>query len=55
MKCVLSKKVANEAFEEATSIDNKFAVQNGTVQAALDKAKNKLHETSVELGKEFAP
>lgn len=55
MKCVLSKKVANEAFEEATSIDNEFAVQNGTVQAALDKAKNKLHETSVELGKEFAP
>ncbi len=49
------QEVANQAFEEATSIDNEFAVQNGTVQASLEKAKKELHETSVELGKVFEP
>ncbi len=49
------QEVANQAFEEAISIDNEFAVQNGTVQASLEKAKKKLHETSIELGKSFEP
>lgn len=49
------QEVANQAFEEATSIDNEFAVHNGTVQASLEKAKKELHETSVELGKVFEP
>ena len=47
--------VANEAFEDATSIDAEFAVQNNTVQAGLDKAKNRVHELAVELGEKLQP
>ncbi len=47
--------VANEAFAEATSIDEEFAVQNNTVQAGLDKAKNRVHELAVELGEKLQP
>lgn len=49
------QEVANEAFEEATSIDTEFAVQNNTVQAGLDKAKNRVHELAVELGEKLQP
>lgn len=47
--------VANEAFEEATSIDKEYAIQNNTVQAGLDKAKNSVHELAVELGEKLQP
>ena len=47
--------VANEAFEEAVSIDKEFEVQNNTVQAGLDKAKNRVHELAVELGEKLQP
>lgn len=47
--------VANEAFKEATSIDKEFEVQNNTVQAQLDKAKNRVHELAVELGERLQP
>ena len=47
--------VANEAFAEATSIDKEFEVQNNTVQAQLDKAKNRVHELAVELGEKLQP
>lgn len=47
--------VANQAFEEATSIDKEFNVQNNTVQAGLDKAKNRVHELAVELGEKLQP
>ena len=46
---------ANKAFEEGTSIDREFNVQNNTVAAGLDKAKNRFHEMAVELGKKLAP
>lgn len=46
---------ANIAFAEATSIDNEFNVQNNTVQAGLDKAKNKINELAVELGQKLMP
>lgn len=49
------QEVANVAFEEATSIDTEFAVQNNTVQAGLDKAKNRVHELAVELGEKLQP
>lgn len=49
------QEAANEAFEEATSIDTEFAVQNNTVQAGLDKAKNRVHELAVELGEKLQP
>ncbi len=47
--------VANEAFAEATSIDKEFEVQNNTVQAQFDKAKNRVHELAVELGEKLQP
>lgn len=46
---------ANKAFAEATSIDNEFNVQNETVQASLEKAKNRMPELSVELGEKLQP
>lgn len=52
---VAQQNAANEAFAQATSIDTEFEVQNNTVQAGLDKAKNHLHEISVELGEKLIP
>lgn len=49
------QEAANLAFEEGTSIDKEFAVQNGTVQAALEKCKNHAHELQVELGERIQP
>ena len=46
---------ANVAFEEGTSINREFDVQNNTVAAGLDKAKNGFHEMAVELGEKLAP
>ena len=46
---------AKTAFESATSVGEEFSVQNSTVQAELDKAKNNLHELAVALGEELAP
>ncbi len=47
--------VANEAFEEATSIDKEFDVQNNTVMAGLEKAKKRVNEIAVELGEKLQP
>lgn len=47
--------VANRAFEEGTSIQKEFNVQNNTVQAGLDKAKKKFQEMVIELGQKLAP
>lgn len=47
--------LANKAYREAVSINNEYAVQNNTVQAQLDKAKNDLHELSAELGEKLMP
>lgn len=47
--------IANNAFNEATSITNEFNVQNNTVQAGLDKAKKRFHDISVALGEELMP
>ncbi len=49
------QKAANVAFAEGTSIDKEFAVQNETVQAALDKCKNRANELRVELGERLYP
>lgn len=40
---------ASQAFAEGTSIVNEFGVQNNTVQAGLDKAKNRFAEVLVVL------
>ena len=49
------QEVANQAFAEATSINKEFEVQNNTVQAGLDKAKNRVHELAVQLGEKLQP
>lgn len=47
--------LANDAYRDATSIINEFNVQNNTVQAQLDKAKNKFNDLRVELGEKLLP
>ena len=47
--------VANEAFEEAVSIDKEFDVQNNTVMAGLEKARKRVNEIAVELGEKLQP
>lgn len=49
------QRAANEAFEEAISIDKEFEVQNTTVQAGYDKSKKALKEITIQLGEKLAP
>ena len=49
------QEVANIAFEEASSIDKEFDVQNNTVMAGLEKAKKRVNELAVELGEKLQP
>ena len=46
---------ASEAFAEGTSIIKENAVQNSTVQAQLEKAKNDFAEIRVQLGEKLLP
>ncbi|MBR4041010.1 MAG: phage tail tape measure protein [Bacteroidaceae bacterium] len=49
------QKLANEAYREGTSILAEFEVQNGTVQAGLDKAKKHFAEIGIKLGEQLLP
>ena len=49
------QKLANEAYREGTSILAEFEVQNGTVQAGLDKAKKNFAEIGIKLGEQLLP
>lgn len=49
------QKLANEAYREGTSILAEFEVQNGTVQAGLDKAKKNFAEIGITLGEQLLP
>ena len=46
---------ANQAFEEAVSIDKEYNVQNNTVQAQLEKAKKRFNELAITLGEKLMP
>lgn len=46
---------ANKAYMEATSVVNEYNVQNSTVQAELDKAKQRFADIRVELGQQLLP
>jgi TP901 family phage tail tape measure protein len=46
---------AAKAFQEATSVTEEYDVQNNTVQAGLDKARKRVTELAVELGKKLQP
>lgn len=49
------QEAANIAFAEGTSIDKEAAVQNATVQAALDKCRNSAYLLKAELGERLYP
>ena len=49
------QQLANDAYREGTSILNEYAVQNGTVQAGLDKAKKHFAEIGIKLGEQLLP
>ena len=49
------QEAANVAFEEATSIDKEFEVQNTTVMADLEKRKKIFQEHAIELGQKLLP
>lgn len=46
---------ANQAFIEGNSVVNECIVQNSTVQAELDKAKQQFSDIRVELGEQLLP
>lgn len=46
---------ASKAFAEGTSVTKEFEVQNTTVQASIEKAKNALNDLRVELGERLSP
>lgn len=43
------------AFEEGTSIDKEFEVQNTTMEASLEKAQKRFQELRIELGEKLSP
>lgn len=47
--------LANEAYREATSLTKEYNVQNNTVQAGLDKAKEQFRNVRIELGEQLLP
>lgn len=47
--------LANEAYEEGTSVLNEFNTQNESVQAQLDKAGKKFLDLSISLGEKLYP
>ena len=49
------QKIANEAFEQGTSIIDEFNIQNETVQAQIDKATKQFKDLSIELGERLLP
>lgn len=49
------QELATKAYEEATSITREYNVMNNTVQARLEKCKNKFHEMTIELGGQLLP
>lgn len=46
---------ASTAFREGTSASKEYAIFNNTVQANIDKAKNRVKELAVELGEKLYP
>lgn len=50
-----AQQLANDAYEEGTSVINEFNTQNESVQAQLDKAGKKFLDLSISLGKKLYP
>lgn len=50
-----AQQLANDAYEEGTSVINEFNTQNESVQAQLDKAGKKFLDLSISLGEKLSP
>lgn len=50
-----AQQLANDAYEEGTSVINEFNTQNESVQAQLDKAGKKFLDLSISLGEKLYP
>lgn len=50
-----AQNLANDAYEEGTSVINEFNTQNESVQAQLDKAGKKFLDLSISLGEKLYP
>ena len=50
-----AQQLANEAYEEGTSVLNEFNTQNESVQAQFDKAGKKFLDLSISLGEKLYP
>ncbi len=46
---------SKQAFDEATSATEEYNIQNNTVQAQLDKSKEKFNQMAAELGEKLSP
>ena len=49
------QKLANEAYDEATSVINEYAVMNDTAEARMDKVKKQFKEMTIHLGEQLLP
>lgn len=49
------QEIANQAYNEATSVVKEFTVQNETEEAKLEKKRKKLEEVKVALGEKLLP
>lgn len=50
-----AQKLANQAYDEGTSVVEEFGVQNDTVQARLEKARKRANDLAVALGEKLLP
>lgn len=50
-----AQNLAAQSYASGTSVINEFNVQNNTVQAQLDKAKQRFEDITVELGEQLIP
>jgi TP901 family phage tail tape measure protein len=52
-KVVEAQEIANRAFADGTSVINEYNIKNETLQAKLDKARQRMKDLSEELGRKF--
>jgi TP901 family phage tail tape measure protein len=52
-KVVEAQEIANRAFADGTSVINEYNIKNETLQAKLDKARQRMADLNEELGRKF--
>jgi TP901 family phage tail tape measure protein len=50
-----NQQIANNAYQQGTSVINEFNVQNNTVQAGIDKNVKKFKDLTIQLGEKLLP